>query len=325
VIKLPVISPVLYVTALVLSVVGTYVYKLRTEGIFACTADGYHASPDAYLGYCNAAAYGDYDHGAFWFGLEPEARRFAADADVLFLGSSRMEFAFSTTTTDSWFTSAAAHDYLMGFTFENAAFATPLLARVQPRAKVYVINVDRFFDDQPTRDSADILNGDYDVKTRYSEKQLWQDLHRSLCTRLQSACGNQFAYFRSRETGFWETRGTHKADSSLVADGPSSDQDHWNHYETLAAQFIAALPVDRSCVVLTVVPYPATKHAEARAIAGAIGLDLVDPQLDGLRTFDGSHLDRPSAERWSRAFFDSAGPRIRRCLGQGATLTAAAG
>jgi hypothetical protein len=325
VIKLRVIRPVLYIIVLILSLVATYAYKLRTQGIFACTADGYYPT-DAYLGYCNATAYGDYDHGAFWFGLEPEAQRFAKNADVLFLGGSRMEFAFSTVATDQWFSSSGVSQYLMGFTHtENATFVAPLLSRLKPRAKVYIINVDQFFYDQATAPGADILRDNNDVRRRYSEKQLWQHVHRSICTKLGAVCGRQFAYYRSRKTGHWKVKGSYQAKATPVADGPSSDQDHWDHYAALARQFISTLPVDRTCVLLTVAPYPATRSAEARAIAAAVGLELVIPQLDGLRTFDGSHLDLPSAERWSKAFFDITGPQIRRCLGQNDNRTVSAG
>jgi hypothetical protein len=41
---------------------------------------------------------------------------------------------------------------------------------------------------------------------------------------------------------------------------------------------------------------------------------LVAPRLDGLYTTDGYHLDRASADRWSRAFLEAAGPEIRSCL-----------
>ena len=56
------------------------------------------------------------------------------------------------------------------------------------------------------------------------------------------------------------------------------------------------------------------EKAEAKAIATALGLDLVAPNLEDLQTFDTSHLDRESAERWANAFFLAAGPRIRQCL-----------
>jgi len=85
--------------------------------------------------------------------------------------------------------------------------------------------------------------------------------------------------------------------------------------ETEAArEFLSGLPVERDCVILTMIPYAGTKLGTANAIANALGMDLVIPQLDGLQTFDGSHLDQTSAERWSEAFLTAAGPRIRKCL-----------
>jgi hypothetical protein len=309
-----VLRPVLYIGILLASIVGTYVVKLRTAGIFGCTAEGYYASTNAYLGFCNASAYGDYDHGAFWFDLEPEARRFAANAAVLFVGSSRMQFAFSSIATDKWFAAAAVPHYLMGFTHtENSTFVAPLLQRLEPHAKVYVINVDQFFLGTETGPASQILH-DGDIERRYREKRLWQIAHRALCTRAHAICGHQFAYYRSRQYGHWKAFGNNKPDTSFVSEDPASDEDKWDHYAELARQFIADLPVDRSCVVLTNVPSPNTRSAEAKAIAEAVGLPLVNPQLEGLRTFDGSHLDRPSAERWSAAFFETAGPQIQRCL-----------
>ena len=69
------------------------------------------------------------------------------------------------------------------------------------------------------------------------------------------------------------------------------------------------------CVILTMVPSVETKIAKAKAIAKGLGVKLVTPGLlQGLQTKDGYHLDQPSAERWSQAFFDAAGPEIQSCL-----------
>src|SRR4029077_12219845 len=84
--------PALFALLIVLTFVGTFVYKLRFDGIFACPA-GYGSN--AYLSDCTARTYGDYDHGAFWFGLEPREQRAAAEADVLSVGSTRRPVALS--------------------------------------------------------------------------------------------------------------------------------------------------------------------------------------------------------------------------------------
>lgn len=304
--------PGLFVLLVGLSFGGAFVYKQRVEGIFACPATGYGST--AYLSDCTARTYGDYDHGAFWFGLEPQAQRAAAEADVLLIGSSRLQLAFSGGATARWFSEPGIRHYLLGFSHsETVAFLGPLLAKIRPRAKVYVVNVDRFFDDRVSPPAERILRG-HDILERYKEKRAWQTLHKGLCAALPGACGNAVAMYRTRETGAWQRMGSGRFDARQVSDGPPSNVERWDHYASLGEKFLAQLPVDRDCVILTIVPTVATKRAEATAIAARLGHDLLAPQLDGLRTFDGSHLDEASAERWSAAFLREAGPRIRRCL-----------
>jgi hypothetical protein len=311
--------PSLYILLLVCSVLGAFVYKTRSDGVFACPGNGYGSNH--YLAHCETTGYADYDHGAFWFGLEPEARRYAANADVVFLGSSRMQFALSSVATKNWFAAIGVPYYLLGFTYtENVIFAAPLLSELKPRAKVYVINVDRFFDDSRETPPAMQILRESDARTRYKDKQFWQFLHKSICSTVPAFCGTKPAFFRSRETGAWEQLGSMDAWNAApkaISDGPASEVEHWDHFAALGQEFLSALPVDRRCVLLTLVPYDGTRRAEARAIADVLGLDLVAPQLADVRTFDGSHLDRSSAERWSAAFFSAAGPRIRQCLGNG--------
>lgn len=305
-------KPFLYILLLLCSAVGTFGYKLRTDGIFACGADGY--SEDRYLAYCNATAYGDYDHGALWYGLESDAQRNAIEADVLFIGSSRMQFAFSTRATAEWFSSAAVRYYLLGFSHtENIVFLAPLLSKLKPRARVYVINVDRFFDDRETPPTHEILRATQ-AQSGYSERRFWQLLHRPICGALPTMCGSRASFFRLRESGAWQFSGSGEFEAQAVANGPARNHERWATFAALGEKFISQLPVDRKCVFLTIAPSAETRRAEATAIATALGFDLVTSDLEGLQTFDGSHLDRPSAERWSRAFFESVGPRIRQCL-----------
>jgi hypothetical protein len=308
--------PGLYILILVCSVLGAFTYKMRGEGVFACPASGYRSNH--YLAHCETTGYADYDHGALWFDLEPEARGSAANAEVLFLGSSRMQFAFSTDATSNWFAALAAPYYLLGFSYtENVLFAEPLLAALRPRAKVYVINADRFFDDSRLTPPANQILRDTDARSRYKDKQFWQSLHRSICTAVPAVCGTKPAFFRSRDNGAWELEGSTavwNAAPKTTSDGPASEVERWDHFSALGQKFLSGLGTDRDCIFLTLAPYEGTKRAEAQAIAKALGLDLVAPNPDGLKTFDGSHLDRQSAERWSQAFFDAAGPRIRKCL-----------
>jgi hypothetical protein len=284
---------------------------MRFEGIFACPAGDI---PNTFLVDCNSVGYGDYDHGAFWFGLEPDAALAAREADVLFLGSSRMQFGLSTAATISWFSSPPTSFYLLGFSHtENIAFVGPLLEKIQPQAKVYVINVDRFFSDVQTLPAGELLKVANSVND-YSEKKFWQRVQEPVCRMLPMACGNSVAIFRNRETGLWRIKGSVPAKSAVVNDATPTDQGRWGQFVSAGELFVSQLPVDRQCVILTLVPSEGTRRAEAQAVAAGLGMELVAPEVEGLKTFDGSHLEPSSAERWSAAFFSAAGPQIRRCL-----------
>ena len=101
-----------------------FMVSLRREGIFACPAHEYARGYD--LGYCNGRSYGDDDHGAFWFSLEPKAVEAAETADILFIGSSRLPFGFSAPALGKWSAAVGVRYDLLGFShFENATFAEP--------------------------------------------------------------------------------------------------------------------------------------------------------------------------------------------------------
>jgi hypothetical protein len=306
--------PALYVSVILLAVLATYLYKLRVDGIFSCPANSYGS--DWYLAYCNATAYGDYEHGSFWFGLEPGVRRFAADSKVLFLGSSRLQLALSTAATTDWFTATSIPYYLLGFGYtENDVFTGKLLRTLKPRAKVYVINVDEFFVTKPSVPAQSIMDHSA-TKMHYQMKRWWQFLHRPICRALPIACGDSYVIFRSRSTGAYRVSGLGHFTSHPVSYNDNPDWRAATSEASTAKVFLASLPVPRECVILTLIPYVGTNSATAQALGTALGMELVAPRLTSLRTFDGSHLDRASAERWSQAFLEAAGSRIRKCVAQ---------
>jgi hypothetical protein len=308
------------IVLVLVAVLAAFAYQFRFRMIFACQADGYSA--DRYLAACNAARYGDYEHGAFWFDLEPAAQSFAKNADVLFLGSSRMQMALSTPATVDWFTAASARYYLLGFAeYANMIMADAMLRKIRPRAKVYVINVDDFFETSESPTVKKILH-DPKAREQYEEKRLWQRVHEPICKTVPAVCGDNFAIFRSRETGAymyattWQHGNPYRDSTAPVSYDEVVDRQALNRNTAAGVEFLSRLAVRRECVILTMVPTVGTKIGNATALAMALGVNLVAPELTGeLRTLDGSHLDQPSAERWSQAFFQMAGSRIRSCLG----------
>jgi hypothetical protein len=303
----------LYISLVLLVALAAGAYSLRKYGVFGCQASGY--GPDAYLSYCGATSYGDYDHGAIWFNLEPAATAAAANAQVLFIGNSRTQFGFSSKATVDWFSSISASYYLLGFShYENYTFEGPLLRKLHPKAKVYVINIDSFFDQTETGPGKTVMR-DEAARNRYEGKRQWQRLQQSICTSLKAICSDDEAIFRSRSTGAWTVIGN-RFTSAPVSYDDSVDQNKVESYTALGKDYLPSLSPNRGCMILTIIPTVKTEIATAKSVAAGLGLNLVAPRLDGLITFDHVHLDTDSAQRWSAAFLDDAGPQIRKCLNE---------
>lgn len=304
--------PGVFLAILLLVTLATFAIKLRSHSVFACPA-GY--GTHAYLSDCNALNYGDYDHGSFWFGLEPAADLAARQAEVIFVGNSRIQFALGTPVAAQWFDARKIPFFSLGFShYESVTFFTPVLQRVQPRPKAYVINADRFFAEWLSPVARRVVQ-ERDARARYVEKRFWQRAHKTLCTSLGALCGHQFAVYRDVGTGQWFTSGIQPDERVPVADAAPTDVEQWPHFTELATAFVDRLSVDRRCIVLTIVPSPKTKRAEAQAMAQALGVPFIAPEVSGLTTFDGSHLDKRSAALWSAAFLAAAGPVLERCAG----------
>ncbi len=311
----------LYVLVIFAAMLGASLYHLRHAGILACPATGYDDAH--YLAYCHGDAYGDYDHGAVWFGLEPGVRETAAGADVLFVGNSRLEFGFSSDAIRQWAAGNGLAYYLLGFSYtENSAFLGPLLEGLKPSARAYVINLDEFFRDQASPPGMEAMFGG--SRGRYEGKRDWQGPHRILCGALPILCGNSVAYYRDRANGHWSHEGTWRTDKdqALLATGIDSelpiDPAGLDRAREVGEAFIDKLGVPRDCVVLTYVPTRENKRATAEALAQSLGFELVSPRVEDMRTFDGSHLDPASAERFAAAFLEAAGPRLAACANGGA-------
>jgi hypothetical protein len=312
--------PTIYTLTILVAVLMAFAYKLRNDDIFSCQANGY--TSDRYLAYCNGIGYGDYEHGAFWFDLEPSVTKFLVNADVIFLGDSHSQFGFSTDTTNQWFSSASSRYYLLGFGYgENVAFEGEILHRLQPRAKVYVIPVN-FFERSETSLAQEVMH-DPTSRYRYEKKKHWQFAHRQICEKISAFCRHKFAFYRSRETGAYQAfeGNVGPFGGALVDYKHEINQEKVKYYSASGQSFLSQLSVGRDCVILTLVP---TVHAHefvylpsfetAEAVAKELGVNFVSAKLDSLKTFDGSHLAKSSAERWSKAFFQEAGPQILRCL-----------
>jgi hypothetical protein len=309
--------PGAYIAVVLAAIVAAFAFHMRTAGIFTCPAGGYG---DSYLGYCQGTAYGDYDHGALWWGLEPGVREAAAAADIVFVGNSRMVFGFSAPALNDWADAHGASFYLLGFSHnETAKFTWPLLKSLEPQARAYVIAVDKFFFERESPPAAEIMHV-ADTRERYDAKRAWQAPHRLICGTLP-LCGDSVSYYRQRDTGQWRLMGSDGiAAQKIESDRPEYIKGDPELLATITANardFLAdleGLGVDRSCVILTYLPSTENNRLLANALATELDMPLIAPQGEGLVTMDSSHLDPPSAQIFTAGFLDEAGPRLAGCL-----------
>jgi hypothetical protein len=154
---------------------------------------------------------------------------------------------------------------------------------------------------------------DVAARTQYERKREWQGIHTRVCDSRPAICGDEPAFFRSRETGAWVVTGG-RFKSKPVSYTEKVDQRVVDAYAASGKEFLSTLAVSRDCEILTTIPTVDTSSGTARAIAFALGRTFIAPELLGLNTFDESHLDHQSAQRWSEAFIAAAGPQIRKCL-----------
>src|SRR5262249_54242624 len=77
------------------AVAGGFVFSVGQMTIdnLHCRSSGYGVYD--FLAYCRSKQYGDYEHGALYYGLEPAARDNIRNAQVIFLGSSKTQAGFS--------------------------------------------------------------------------------------------------------------------------------------------------------------------------------------------------------------------------------------
>jgi hypothetical protein len=312
---------VMAIAATVMTALGCL--TLWLYNVLPCDWRGY--MPGRYLAYCDAGEFGDYEHSALYFGTEPDATAHIRAADVVILGNSRAQHAFSTEAVEAFFAKRNLKFYVLGFAYgENMRFAGALIDKLHIHPKMLIINADPgFFDEGYSQPSSDILKGSWPIWARAWLIHDFQAVHEPICAHIPLLCrpwARQPAIYRSIENGEWKWQGTF-ADAGKAYSPVTPMKQLPEAPEKLpqqiarAERFISNLQMDKRCVVLTGIPNSYSQAEEwAEKIGAAIDVASVAPVMDGLMTIDGSHLNQPSAERWSTLFLAEFSPALEDCL-----------
>jgi hypothetical protein len=305
-------------------------YRLLHWGhdVLACAVN---RQPGTFLAYCMSDQYGDYEHGAYYFDLEPEAVSNLRNAKVLFLGNSRAQFAFSTGAVERFFGDRSIPFYLLGFGYaDGVQFSLDLISKYHLAPRFLVIDVNPFFPGFLSVPARDVSADDKPEWLRpferlpawwdYASKKAFNALHPGICRSWPALCDAAAqAVYRESRNGFWvfgsfaqaSLAGIPIKETKLVhIDKHPRAADLAN-----ARRLFAAVGLPPECLVLTSAPSNALDvEPYATEISRLLGLRLVLPHLDGLTVFDASHLSRSSAERWSAAVMQQIGPLMEPCL-----------
>lgn len=302
--------------------VAVLMYK-RTDffpWIGECNPLGY--SSEHYLAYCHSLRYGDYEYYAFWHNTEPEQLDNLSKADVLFLGNSRTQFAFSTQAVSDFFSELNIPYFLFGFGLGGKSeIPEALIQKYQLKPKVLIINADPFFSNEfnDTFERAKV-NDDataWEHKAKiFLQKQQSRicDPNRRIFLLSSWTCGGEVkTLYRSRETGSWVVD-YYLPDLGIPVSYDNSFFETIDQTLKIAERFITNSGVPKECIILTVTPSVYTPLQYAQTLADKAGIPAYFPELDNLVTIDESHLNKESAERWSQALLDMAEDNIRQCV-----------
>jgi len=308
--------------AVIFALASAIIYVMARSDLFPwigpCSAEGY--DDDHYLAYCEYGRYGDFEHGALLYSMEPGAVEQVKKADVLFLGNSRAQYAFSTEASIAAMNDTGIPWYAMGFGFGAKSDMPEAMFKAHDlKPKLVVINADPFFSESAAGLSGKVLAGGDAFIAEYGKKRKLQDLHPSLCERFGDGpwssltCGNKPTLFRARSNGTWDVRYYRPDQHIPVVYSDTHQMDKLDETAEAADLFFANTGIDRSCVVLTVTPQSPTPVKFTNELAKRLNVSFEFPQLEDLWTIDASHMDVPSGERWSAAFMEKLQPHIERC------------
>ncbi|GEM_PF-4079033 len=305
---------------------------------------------DWYIAYCEEIE-GHQDHPAFLFGIA-DAPSAAQTADVLMLGNSTIQIAFSNTVARDFFDASPYSFFVMGFGHtESVRWMLEVLEARPYRPKVALLNLSSQWLDLESSERADyLLHHRVETSIRTWVRFQYQRLQRRACPPGAAGpwCGHAMTGLRSRSTGIWDDpvnswfAGTREERGRDCAVPPNENGDlvcksgHTLRSVTIAdaepynsrearnlRRVIDLLDISPECVFVTATPQDDTPIHKARAIAADFGLTFIEPDMEGLYTADKVHLYLSSAELYSERFLPRLMQAAAPCL-SGATPQSAA-
>jgi len=324
---------VLTVSAFLFCISSVFFIGLKRTDWFPWVGECYpNAKAGHFLAYCHTIRYGDYEHYAYYHESEPEAVAQAQLADVIFLGSSNTQFAFSTEAVSDFFNEQSVSHYVLGFGHgAQSGVAKAIAKKLRLQPKLWVVNADPFFTGEANATFERIFQPDSEsflprwlqtnVHGEHARKRWLQAQQSERCGQGEEGVwcqGGADTLHRNASNGHWSVENYRENLERPVGQDTTGYVENVAEYTGIAKEFIEELGIDASCLIITATPRADTPEAYAQQLANNLSASFVAPKLDDLKTIDGFHLDPVSAQNWSKAFLEEISPHITRCLSSSA-------
>jgi hypothetical protein len=262
-----------------------------------------------------------YYSGSLYLGIERPLIDSLASADVVIIGNSRTQRSFATAAVDEYFRKKGIRYFILGSEGSGFRFTQLMLERLNIKPKILLTNSEIFFVDVLEDSNRDVVL-DPDrffpmMATFYHSKQVAQPLCESGPAFLQNLyChGSMRSNWRDPRNGalyiYYADEGARRI---LLHDIPETRLHYFDFYMKNARAFLASPSVSTACMINYIVPSLDSSVDLARAMAKAIGVPFVFPEIKDYYSFDGSHMWPESSERWSAEFVKLADPYIDQCM-----------
>lgn len=270
------------------------------------------------VAYCHSEQYGNYEHAAYFLDLEPRIVENFRQAKILFFGNSRLQFGLARPVAQSALTRLGTGVHSAAFSYNEAMpFASALIKRYKPHPRAVVINVDPFFWDRSSPPAREVLAENPISRIAYRLKRDMMHLQRRVCGSSPKTfwpCNGEAPVVLRKFDGTWVVDYIDKPKHIPFVETEKKFMQLAISSQIKAERFLNLLGTARQCVIFTSMPSPHSTRALAKDLATKLGVEFIAPNLTDLKTFDKTHLDVESANRWAKAFFSEADAKIHNCI-----------
>jgi len=313
-----------FVIAGAISIVKFDSYFTDFWKIRKCNPEGYERGD--FMTSCAGIKVDRYAFGSIYLGSQKNAVKNAKAADVIVFGNSRTMRSFSTDAIDNYFKSKGL-TYVI-FAVEGASYASAkhTVEKLGLKPKIVMTNTEILYSDVVGEAFGDLVYFPDKYKTRFDFFHAAQSFQKWICG------GNigflKDIYCQGRTGAGWRSAVTGRFKWELVAEPEKNipftardEQDppsrRMNQILPNAEKFLGMSEFKNSCQVLYLVNSPSSEPKLMKSIGDLFEIDTVYAEGRDFKSYDKSHLDRPTSEAWGSEFVKYLDGPIDRCLDGG--------